>query len=400
LPGGKAVLFTVFSGSLENARIAVQSLETGERRMLLDGAHPRYAPTGHIVFGRVDSLWAVAFDADRLDVTSSPTPVLEGVQVNTGGLANFALASDGSLVYVPGETLADDRLVWVDREGDVTTLTEKRGSYRYPRLSPDGQRLAVEFTEGGRSDVWIHDLGRDTLSRLTTEGGRYGAAWSPDGSWVAFSSRRGSGSLDLYRKRADFSGPAEVILTKEYSQYPLSWSPDGTLLTYMETHPTSNSDLWILPLEGGREPRPIIQTSSRENWLTFSADGLWIAYMSDESGQHEVYAQPFPGPGRRIQISTDGGRHPVWSASGRELFYLNGQSVMSVEVETEPEFRPGTPRLLFEGSHKVGFISRQYDVAPDGQRFVMIQPEEQPAQDQLVVVLNWFEELKRLAPTN
>jgi serine/threonine-protein kinase len=153
LPGGNAVLFTVFTGNLANARIEVQSLETGERRLLLNGAHPRYAPTGHIVFARVDSLWAVPFDADQLKVTGLPNPILDGVQVNSGGLANFALAGNGSLVYVPGKTQANNRLVWVDREGNVTPLTEKRGRYRYPRLSPDGQRLAVQFVqfrEGGR----------------------------------------------------------------------------------------------------------------------------------------------------------------------------------------------------------------------------------------------------------
>ncbi len=189
-----------------------------------------------------------------------------------------------------------------------------------------------------------------------------------------------------------------MLLSKEFNQFPKSWSPDGTMLSYGEFNPGGN-DIWVLPLEGEREPRPIVQTSFIEWDHDISPDGGWLAYESNESGRDEVYVQPFPGPGRRWPISTDGGIDPVWSASGRELFYLNGQTVMAVGVETEPEFRAGTPRLLFEGSYLVA-IGRFYDVSADGQRFVMIQPEEGSAPTQINVVLNWFEELKQLAPTN
>jgi serine/threonine-protein kinase len=398
LPGGKAVLFTIWSGSIESARIAVLSLETGEQRIFVDGTHPRYAPTGHIVFARVDSLWAVPFDAGRLEVTGTPTPVLEGVRVGRAGLANFALGGDGSLVYVPSRA-QDSRLVWVDRKGYATPLTDRRGSYEEPRLSPDGERLAVLIREEGKRDVWIHDIGRDTMSRLTTEGDNEAPVWSPDGEWIAFSSDRGrSGDLDVYRKRADFSGPAETIITKEYRQSAMACSPDGTIFTYVERRPASGYDMWALPLESEHEPWPILKTSFSEASLSYSPDGRWIVYVSNESGRYEVYVQPFPGPGRRIQISTDGGTFPAWSPTGRDIFYLNGQTVMAVEVETEPGFRAGTPRLLFQGSHEVQIL-RSYDVTPDGQRFVMIQPGEQTAPTQLNVILNWLDELKRLAPT-
>jgi Tol biopolymer transport system component len=190
-----------------------------------------------------------------------------------------------------------------------------------------------------------------------------------------------------------------VILAKEYSQWPLSWSPDGTLLTYVEFHPSGGYDIWVLPLEGEREPRPILQTSFGERSPTFSPDGGWIAYQSDESGRNEVYVQPFPGPGTRMQISTDGGNHPVWSAGGGQLFYLNGRNMMAVDVETQPEFRAGTPRLLFERSHVSSGNRRNYDVAPDGQRFVMIQQQELSEQAQIHVILNWSDELKQLVPT-
>ena len=236
------------------------------------------------------------------------------------------------------------------------------------------------------------------MSRLTTEGDNVAPVWSPDDQWVAFGSvRAGSPSRDIYQKRADFSGPAEVLLTKEFVQNPKSWSPDGTMLSYGD-RPPGGDDIWALSLEGEGEPRPIVQTSFNEYDHDISPDGRWLAYESNESGQEEIYVQPFPGPGRRWPISTDGGIDPVWSTNGRELFYLNGQKVMAVEVETEPEFRAGTPRLLFEGPHLVG--ARSYDVSPDGQRFVMIHPEESSAPNQINVVQNWFEELKRLVPTN
>lgn len=399
LPGGRAVLFTVWR-SLEMARIAVHSLETGEMRVLVDGTHPRYAPTGHIVFAREGSLWTVPFDADRLEVTGSATPVLEGVRVNSGGLANFAIAGNGSLVYMPGEVPLRT-LVSVDRGGNVTPLTEKPGDYGALRLSPDGDRLALEVHEGRTRDIFIYDMGRSTLSRLTTGGINRSPLWSPDGQWVAFSSGR-LGDLDLYRKRANFSGAVEPILTREHGQYPSAWSPDGTLLAYNESVGRSG-DIWVVPLEGESEPLPILNTSFDERSLAFSPDGRWIVYDSDESGRFEVFVQPFPGPGRRWPVSTDGGSYPVWSATGGEIFYLNGQRLMAVDVETEPEFRAGVPRLAFDGSQlglSTSSYVRDYDVTPDGQTFVMLQTEEGSTPDQLHVVLNWFDELKTRPPTD
>jgi Tol biopolymer transport system component len=218
---------------------------------------------------------------------------------------------------------------------------------------------------------------------------------------VAFLSDR-AGDPDLYRKRADFSGPAERILTREYLQTPMSWSSDSKLLIYQEAHPATGRDIWVLPLEGDGEPRPFLQIPFNDRMPDLSPDGRWMAYYSDESGQSEVYVQPFPGPGRRLQISTDGGRNPVWSPNGRELFYVGyPRMIMAVDVVTEPDFTAGTPRVLFEAPHFVG-VGRGYDITPDGQRFVMVRRDEEAASPaggrQLNVVLNWFEELKRLVP--
>jgi len=398
LPGSKAVLFTVWTGSLETSRIAVQSLETGERRILVDGANPRFAPTGHLVFARTGSLWAVPFDADRLEMTGSPVPVLEGVQVRPGGFAQFALAADGSLVYIPVRVDSERTLVWVDRQGAVEPLAAPPRAYVHPKLSPDGQRLAVHIGEVN-SDVWVYDISRETLTRLTFEANNRWPIWTPDGKRLTFISTR-AGLRNLFWKPADGSGTAEQLTTSEYPQYAASWSPDGRVLAFTEIRPTG-FDIWVLPLEGERKPRPFLQTPARETVAIFSPDGRWLAYVSDESGRNEIYVQPYPGPGEKWLISTDGGNSPVWNPNGQELFYRNGDQMMAVEITTEPTFSAGIPRLLFEGRYFWEETDRAvYDVTPDGQRFVMIQEGEQDsAPPQINVVLNWFEELKQRVPT-
>ncbi len=400
LPGSKAVLFTIFSGVVDTAQIAVQSLETGDRRILVAGTYPRFTPTGHIVFARSGSLWAVPFDADRLELTGEPVPVVEGVQVDPRiGFAQFALAADGSLVYVPGSEDAEKKLVWVGHGGSEQTLAAPPRSYANPRLSPDGRLLALDIAEGSR-DVWVYDISRETLTRLTFEGQNQWPTWTPDGNHVTFSSARG-GTLNLFWKPADGSGAVEQLTTSEYPHVSYAWSPDGKVLAFVEANPISGSDVWVLPMEGERKPRLFLQTPFYEGGLSLSPDGRWVAYTSNESGRFEVYMQSFPEPGGKRQISTQGGVEPVWARSGRELFYRNGDRMMAVEITTEPSFSAVTPRLLFEGPYDPPAGTRaNYDVSPDGQRFLMIKATEQEATSpQINVVLNWFEELKERVPT-
>ena len=382
-------------------------METGERSVLIDeGDFARYVPSGHLVYGRAGTLLAVPFDPARLEVTGDPVPVVEGI-AQPGALlpgAGFSISDSGSLVYAPEAGALE--LVWVDREGSATAISDEPGNFFTPRISSDGQYLAL--TRGGstRGDIWIYDIRRDNFSRLTTEGRNQSPVWSPDGLWVAFASDR-SGDWDLYRKRADFSGPAERILAKEHRQVPDSWSPDGKEIVFRELRPSSadsnNYDTWLLPLEGDGEPRPLLQSPFREIFAELSPDGRWMAYTSTESGRGEVYVQPFPGLGRRWPVSTDGGWGPAWSPDGRELYYVDSQNterIMAVDVTTEPEFTVGTPRLLFEGPHVLQG-RRDFDVTPDGRRFVMLRrAEESGASQQLNVVLNWFQELERLDPTS
>jgi Tol biopolymer transport system component len=201
--------------------------------------------------------------------------------------------------------------------------------------------------------------------------------------------------LSTYWKPADGSGEAEPLLTPGTADAPFSWSPDGRVLAVDSAH-----DIWVLPVEGDRTASPFLVTQFNTKSPRFSPDGCFIAYASDESGRDEVYVQPYPGPGEKVAISTGGGRGPVWSADGRELFFRSGDQMMAADVKTDPTFTVGKPRRLFEGHYVVEPARHtNYDVAADGQRFVMIQVDEESAPTQINVVLNWFEELKRLVPT-
>ena len=282
--------------------------------------------------------------------------------------------------------------------------------YRDPRLSHDGQQLVVRTGPAGGTagtDIWVYDISRGTLTRLTFEGSiNQHPVWSPDGRRVAFRSDR-AGPQNMFWKLADGSGAAEHLTMSENAQSPTSWSSDGQVLAFFErlasgVGPSATGrDIWVLPLDGDREPRPFLQTSFEEGGAVFSPDGRWLAYVSDESGRYEIYAQPFPGPGGKRQISTDGGTEPLWARSGREMFYWSGNKMMAVDITTEPTFSAGTPRILFEKPFLRGGVFRaNYDITPDGQRFVMTQAGlQQEDTTQINVVLNWFEELKQRVPT-
>jgi Tol biopolymer transport system component len=246
--------------------------------------------------------------------------------------------------------------------------------------------------------VWTYDIPRKTLTRLTFEGRNNAPTWTPDGKRVAFESDRAEGPGSLFWKSADGSGMADQLTTSQQRQVPQSWSPDGKLLAFSEVHPTSNGDIWVLPLEGEREPQLFLQTPFNETLPVFSPDGHWLAYRSNESGRNEVYVQPYPGPGGKWQISTEGGTEPLWARNGGELFYLNGEQMMAVDITTQPGFSAGTPHLLFEGQYhlQAGTAPASYAVTADGQQFIMIKAAAQARQ--INVVLNWFEELKRLVP--
>ena len=411
LPGGKAVLFAIARGPASSPQIAVLLLETGEQKILIeDGRQPTYVNTGHLIYeqGRTGNLMAVSVDLTTLEVTSGPVTVLQDVRQTTPGFVDYALSEEGTLVYVPdsGGTVANS-LVRVDREGTERPLTEEKRDYTTPSISPDGKRIALAFFEDGERHVWIYDIERDSFSRLTFEGvDNSPLIWSSDGHWITFQSDR-DGANSLYQKPADGSGPAERLTTSPNAQTPASWSPDGSVLAFHEDSPETLRDIWLLPIEGDGKPQLFISSPRVDCCAVFSPDGQWLAYVSDEAGKPHVYVSPYPEPNVKWLVSgQEGGGGPVWSPDGTELFYQSGprmEHMMVVTVHTEPTFSAETPQELFEGSYKIsrtipGF-SQYYDISPDGQRFLMIKVEEEAAAGQINVVLNWFEELKRLVPT-
>jgi len=399
LPGGKAALFTIWRGSLENASIGLASLETGEAKLLLEGGTgPHYTHTEHIIYAGVDgSLLAAPFDIKQLEVAGPVISILENINVKTGGAANFTVSSNGSLVYLRGPA-SNRRIVMVDRQGKEQFLTKEQRYFQSPRISPDGKQVAVGISEEGKQDIWIYELDQGPLTRLTFEGTNLYPSWTPDGKRVAFCSSR-TVTYDLYWKQADGSGAAEPLLTAELEQYEISFSPDGKILVYREIHPNSGQDIWILPLEGDRKPRPFLQTSFNEYTPMLSPGGRWLSYTSDESGRNEIYVKAISDSGGgRWQVSTGGGTEPLWSRDGRELFYRSENKIMAASIETEPIFKVKTRNVLFEDVYIKWRTHTGYDIHPDNKRFVMIKSPLELSTE-MIVVLNWFEELRRLVPT-
>ncbi len=402
LPGGKQVLLSIARSG--GGEVAALNLQTGEKKILVENvlASGRYVPTrpgssqGHIVYcSRTGSLMAAALDASRMEVKGSPIPVLDGVQ---GGYRNspFALwgiSDSGTLAYVAGGPGAGSAftLVWVDRTGVEQPVPAPPRFYTFVRLSPEAQRLALAVLGQGLQ-LWVYDLARGTLRNLTSEGSGGYAIWTPDGKRLIFSPSSGTSVVSTPADASD----APSILTSENSRViPTSVSPDGKLVIGYN----STGGLWVMPLpegsSGGAKLQSFLDSRSQKVDPAFSPDGHWVAYRSDETGNREIYVAPYPGPGGKFLISTEGGASPRWSHDGRELFYRNGGKMMAVDVQTSPMFRAGTPKMLFQGNY-----ANSYDVAPDGKRFLMIKPPAalQAPTDQVTVVLNWFEELRRRAP--
>jgi eukaryotic-like serine/threonine-protein kinase len=270
------------------------------------------------------------------------------------------------------------RLVWVDRKGVQLALPTPAHPYRCPRISPDGKRLAFSIEELG-GQVWIYNFASETMTRLTAEGttSNLYPAWTPDGKRVAFES--GSPEGNLFWQAVDGTGMAERLYTSQFPEAPSSWSPDGHDLAFWESNPTTSRDIWILHL-ADHTRELFLQTPSSEAAARFSPDGHWLAYTTNESGRPEIVVRPFPGPGEKTLVSDNGGTEPVWSSTGRELFYREGSTKMlAVDVTTQGGFAASKPKVLFEGPYLLNPAGTvpNYDVASDGKRFLMIQQVEQ-----------------------
>ena len=412
LPGGGAVLFTAWSGSDASSRIALLSLESGEVRHLIPGgANPRYAATGHIVFGLAGSLRAVPFDLARLEVIGEPASVLDGANTKTGGGVDFSFSREGSLVYIPPfQTYTPQTFVWVDRTGRETPIAIEPGAYGEPRLAPDGKRLAVTVREPGSAnlDIWVYELSRGTATRLTSQPGQdWYSLWTLDGQRVVFGSDQDGEVRNLYWTLADGTGQPERLTNSVATQSPWTWSSDGQLLIYQQGRPSSSVwDIHALSVND-RTARVLLGTEFMEFSPSVSPDGRWIAYSSNETGSLEIYVRPFPNIGAgKWRVSTGGGFEPTWSPNSRELFYRNHDksTMMGVSIRIEPVFTASTPIVLFKDGYVRAAGGRTYDVSPDGQRFLMVKQsggeQETLTASQVVVVLNWFEMLRRQLPVD
>ena len=399
LPGGKGLIFTIKTAdmrSFDDAIIAARSLETGEQKTVIQGGtHARFVAidrdSGYVVYARSGGLFALPFDVRTLEATGPSARILDELTTNVlNGVAEFSVSDRGTLTYATGAAIASSRLVWVDRSGTVDEfpLTEFRPLFQ--RLSPDGSRLATERDDANH-DVWIYDVPRATISRLTFNGDSHYPIWTPNGRRVVF---RSGSPQNLFWVPVDSSQPPELLVTSEHDKLPSSWSPDGRWLAFSQLDPATSQDIWVLSL-ADRKARPFLVTPYEELDAVFSPDGRWLAYVSNATGRTEVYVQPFPGPGERWQVSSEGGAEPVWGSSGTELFYRSGRRMMVVDVSMQPTFRAGRPRVLFEGSFTATRLHASYDVARGSQRFVMIQNDPAPPIRGIQLVVKWVDELKR-----
>jgi serine/threonine-protein kinase len=424
LPNGQTVLFTSTKTtfpSWEDTRIVAQSLATGQQKVLIEGgADARYVRTGHLVYMRRGTLMAVPFNVDRLEVTGDAVGLLADVmqaaniqplQIDSGA-GQFAVSESGDLAYVSGGVFPQDRwsLVWVDRTGKTEPLNVPRGSYLAPRLSPDGKRVVFNTTTGNW-DLSIYDVARGLVTRLPMDDDQSIGVWTPDSSSVVFSSGL-SGTGKLFIRSADGNGAPELLFTMAGEKNTLpsrfvfanAWTPDGASLVFW----SNRGGLWLLPRQGKSEPRLLFNDANDANDAAFSPDGRFLAYASGGPGRSQVYVHAYPGMDHREPVTGEGRRAPVWRKDGRELFYLETSTqngplnvrVMAVPVTTTPTFSVGTARVLFEGPFRVDGPFRGYDVTPDGQRFLMVRAAEQPPAriTQMVLVQNWFQELKAKAP--
>jgi serine/threonine-protein kinase len=401
LPDGRAIVFGTLSNDIatfDDARIEVLSLSNGNRKTLIErGRDPHYVRSGHLLFSRGGDVLAVPFDASRLEVRGDPARVLTAVAGAAGGEAQFSTSDTGTLVFVPGPPdLNDTTLVLVDRRGVSESIGAPPRRYVHPRVSPDGRQIVVE-TRDATHTVWVYDLIRRTLTRVSAGDTRHSPDWMPDGRHVTFSNGQ------LFRQVIDGSAAEEsVIKTNETADQVFgsgSWSPDGKWFVFTRSGP-GRADIWAFA--PGREPGliPILRTSFEESSSALSPDGQWLAYVSDESGREEVYVQSFPRSGGKHQISTAGGTEPVWARNGREIFYRNPDGALfTVAVTMTPSFVASRPDRLFDKTDaKSTNFAADYDVMPDG-RFLMLKESESPKPVTRVrVVLNWFQELERLAP--
>jgi serine/threonine protein kinase/Tol biopolymer transport system component len=409
LPDGDTILYTATAGGdWDNGEILAESLSTGEKKSLVTGGNDaRYVATGHLVYALADDLFALAFDADSLEVFGGPVPVLQGIsraQNNQTGAANYGISDDGTLVYVPGQAGGDTTLAWVDRNGDIEVLSIDAGGYRYPRIAPDGRRVAID-DGGGNGDIWVWDFAAETRTRLNTEMGGSYPVWSHDSARIAYVDGEG-----VKWRAANNTGEIEVLSSiDEFSgtnASPYFFSADeSTLVMRGSLSGGGLDDLARLTLAAEGKPEPLLAANWAERNAELSPNGRWMAYQSNETGNFEIYVRPYPDvDADLVQVSNSPAVKPLWSRDGTELYYLTQVEgsirLMSVAVNTEePMFSFGERSVVMTWPFLTPADGRDFDVSPDGQRFLAVTGQSASVEaPQVIVIQNWTEELKRQAP--
>jgi eukaryotic-like serine/threonine-protein kinase len=410
LPGGKALLFTSNTSvnGWDGGNIEVMTFADHRRKTLQRGGTlGRYLPSGHLTYINNGTLFAVPFDLDTLAVHGTPSPVLEQVAYAPGsGLAQFDFSRNGTLVYRSGGGTGGLTVQWLDSAGKTQPLVAKPGPYITPRLSPDGQRLALTVAGGSNSDIWIYESQRDTMTRLTFGGGsNVNPAWSPDGRYIVF-----EGTGGMFWIRSDGAGQPQRLTQSKNRQVPFSFTPDGKRLAFFE-FVTGGTDIWTVPLESDSsglragKPEPYLQGPPIERHPVFSPDGRWLAYDSNESGTTQVYVRAFPDKGGKWQISNAGGIYPEWSRGGRELFFRTEDNhIMAAAFAVKGDSLAADKARVWSEKRiaNSGPAGTNYDVAPDGKRIAALMPVEAPgaqtAPNQVIFLENFFDELRRRVP--
>ncbi len=416
LPGARGVLYSEHSTvtNWDGGNLVVAPLSGGPPKVVVRaGYYGRYVPSGHLIYLQQGTLFAVRFDLDRLETIGQAVPALEGLSANPGvtGGAQLAVSAEGTLVYVPGTATTANQMDWMTRDGKTSVLRATKADWANPQFSPDGQKLAFEIYDGKQRDIWVYEWARDTLTQLTFDPGQDAhPVWTPDGRHIVFSSTRANPTFNLFWVNADGTGDVMRLTDGSEPNFASSWHPSGKFLALAATRKGTARDLMILPMAGDAArgwtpgtPTIFLSTPADEVLPVFSPDGRWIAYYSNEAGgaNFDVYVRPYPGPGGKWRVSTEGGTTPRWSTSAQELLFLTQKVMFAPYSVVGDSFRPDTPQTW----SPTGVLGSRpgnsaYDLHPDGKRIAAVaaQDEGSVVQDKVVFVFNFVDYLQKIAP--